>query len=586
MSSKASTASPTNADELSTAADSIHGSINRAVFHMWNNEYDKAMDLLRKKKDTHPRYAVEWANCFLVKSLMSSTNEDRDALLDYFKAADSLATSTKYNEPMFSESDSDEESESPGSPTSESSKKEVSRSKKKKAFKKAEKSAKKSGEAFDKRWQLECDICYADALLMRSIGQLMMNSYLRGGVNLRKAWGCYYALITLVEKDVDKTIPRDLEMCIKYGTGTFYAFLALVPAKLMKLLSIIGFISDKELGEQYLTEVFESDTIRSPFAALVLCTFYLFLPTGLSNVEVTLSKAKRILDTMNARYPNNTYFNGYANFYYRKKGETEPAVRSITLAAQNAERAGLVPLLIKYLHADTLFMDLQWTNALNQYQTVLKHLEKTKEKFAYTGQVTLSVAACHVMLGDDAKALEWAKKVNSMYNPKSKNDSNSPKFANRVIANQRLLPLMGVYMLYINRDLAHMSPEQGKRVLAELQRVTKGKDLSGPEAENMHNLFVGVIEKGSDNVDGSMKYMSKIFGNEKQIPSDSMILPFTYYETAEMEYHRGNYEKSKELFEKGSRIKGDGNETLANRYSIAMKQLKKTMEEKEKEKKK
>lgn len=82
--------------------------------------------------------------------------------------------------------------------------------------------------------------------------------------------------------------------------------------------------------------MFESDTVRSPFAALVLCTFYLFLPTGLGNVEDTLAKAKHVLDVMNKRYPNNTYFHGYANFYYRKKGETDAAVQAITQSAANA----------------------------------------------------------------------------------------------------------------------------------------------------------------------------------------------------------------------------------------------------------
>ncbi|CAJ1031051.1 Protein of unknown function (DUF3808), putative [Leishmania lindenbergi] len=580
MLNSVSTDASSMASAISTDTDipSIHHGVGKAVYLMWNNQYDCALELLRAKKDKNPRYSLEWANVSLVKSLMSSTNEERENLLDLFKAADSLSTSTKYNNPMFSDEDEDEQTEEED--TTSKHMKGVKKSRKK-AFKARKRDAAKCGEYFDQTWKLECDVIYADALLIRSICQLMMNSYIKGGINLRKAWGCYYSLIQQVEQDTENRIPQELKMCIKYGTGTFYAFLALVPANLMKLLSIIGFISDRDLGEQYLTEVFESNTIRSPFAALVLCTLYLFLPTGLGNVDVTLSRARRILETMNARYPNNTYFNGYANFYFRKKGEVMPAVRSITLAAENAEKAGLVPLLIKYLYADTLFMDQQWSEALEQYRKILDHLSNTKEKFAYTGQVVLSVAACYVMLNDDQEAMLWFKKVDSMYNPKSKNDSNSPRFANRVMANPRLLPLSGVYMLYINRDLAHMNQAQGVRVLAELKRVTKGKDLSGPEAENMYNLFAGVIEKGSDNIDAAFAYMNSILDNEKKIPQDSMILPFAYYETGEMEYRRGNMQKAKELFEKGSKIKGDGNETLSNRYNIAMKQLRRAMVERD-----
>lgn len=47
-------------------------------------------------------------------------------------------------------------------------------------------------------------------------------------------------------------------------------------------------------------------------------------------------------------------------------------------------------------------MDQQWANALTQYENLINYLQRTNEKFAYTGQVTLSIAACYVMLGRNA----------------------------------------------------------------------------------------------------------------------------------------------------------------------------------------
>lgn len=603
----------------------IHSGVSKAVRYMWNNQYNDALNVMIQKKHLNPRYAVEWANLSLVRSLMTSTNEDRERLLHLFKEADSLASGLKYHNALFSDDDSESQEDdsdrdnvaAEGAEGESAVKHEVAnggehsghahanhidhrhshnshphttavaqsslrvsnseRKKNKKMYQKKIKLAHVSQQSLDYIWKLECDVCYADALLMRSICQLMMNSYLKGGLNLRKAWGAYHTLMQTVLKDIHHKIPREMCMCIKYGVGVFYAFLSLVPASLMKMLSVIGFISDKELGEQYLTEVFESNTIRSPFAALVLCTLYLFLPTGLGNVEITLAKAKHIIDIMNERYPNNTYFHGYANFYYRKKGCTQAAVDSITLACDNAEKAGLVPLLIKYLYADTLFMDQQWELALKQYEAVLDHLHRTHEKFAYTGQVVLSTAACYVMLGQFETAKLWVRKVGIMYNPKSKNDASSPKFATRVLANPQLLPLAGVYMLYINRDLAHMTKEQGQRVLSELERVIKGQDISGSEASSMYNLFVGVIHAGCGDTDEAVKYLKATLRAEASVPSNSMIMPFTYYELGLIEYRLGNKHNALNLFVKGQKLKGDGNETLSNRYRIALKQLKAEM---------
>lgn len=567
--------------QLSAASASgyckVHaGTIANAVLKTWNNQYTEAKELLKEKKNTQPRYALEWAAVFIVQSLMSSTNESRESVLELLSEAESLAVSSKYNKPMFSDEDAGDTAEN--NTAHSRTKTEKSRNDKKKEFKKEEKKALQSGENFNQNWKLECEVIYADAVLLRAICQLMMNSYLKGGLNLRKAWGLYYALIQKVTSDTTNSIPDDLKYAIKYGTGLFYTFLALVPGSLMKLLSIIGFISDKELGEKYLTEVFRSSSIRAPYAALTLCTMYLFLPTGLGDVNETLMKAKVVLEEMNSRYPDNTYFHGYSNFYFRKRGQLEEALHSITLAATNAERVGLAPLLIRYLHADTLFMCLNWKEAKARYIMVLDHISKTKEKFAYTGQIVLSIAGCCVMLHQKAEGMEWVRKVKSMYNPKSKNDSNSPKMANRIIVNPRLFPLTAVYILYINRDLAHMTPEQGSRILDELNKIIDGEDITGPEAENMLRLFRGVICKGCGRKDEALKYFGEVLAEEKSISADLMILPFLYYELAELEFRLGHLDKAKAFFERGSKIRGDSNETLSNRYAIAMKQLKKKME--------
>lgn len=574
----------------------IHRGVEDAVHLAWNNDYDRAEEILTQKMESNPRFSLEFAVMHTVKGFLKQSNEQRTQMLDLFKKADGLATAAKYGQAMISDSSEEEDEDvalsaeaDVADDLTEKDRKKIAkiradaakkqREKDKAEFKARAKEAKQAGQSLDQNWKLECDIIYADALLARSIAQLMMNSYLKGAINIRKTWGCYQSLMKLVEDDKDGQIPNELVMSIKFGCGTFYTYLALVPAKLMTLLSAIGFISDKELGEQYLTEVFQSGTIRAPLAALVLCTYYLFLPTGLGNVHETLARAEVVLKAMNERYPNNTHFFGYTNFFHRKRGETKEAVEAIEKATGNAERGGLVPLLLQYLHADTLFMDLQFANARDKYNLVLATVKQTKETFAYTGQVVLSLAACHVMLGEEAKALELLKTVNNVYNKESKNDANSPKYAARVLKDQRLLPMMGVYILYINRDLAHMKPENAKRLLEAFQKVTEGRDRSTPEAAGMYGLFTGVIQKGLGEKDKAVEEWEKVMASEKSMASDSMVMPYLCYEMGELEYRRGNMLKAKQMFEKGQAMKGEGHETLANRYTIALKQLRRAMNE-------
>lgn len=586
----------------------MHKGVERAVFHTWNCEYGEAEKILNQKREQNPRYAVEFAFLHAVKGLVSANNENRERLLDLFQIADNMASAAKSGKPLVSSSDDDEEEQeaklevalaagaaADGITLSDADKKRVEEDKKRlddihrqRAVDRAEykrrkaEAARQAGNAaaLDQWWKLECDVIYADALMVRSILQLTMNSYLKGGYNLRKAWGCYWALLQELEKDTEKRIPKDIEMNIKCGAGMFYIYLALVPGSLMTLLSAIGFISDRDLGEQLLTEVLESNTVRSPVAAIVLLTFYLFLPTGLGDVHKTLAKVKPILDRMNTVFPNNCHFTAWANFYHRKLGHTEEALESINKAVVSAERTGTVPTLLRYLQGDTLYMSLQYEQARAKYQEVLDSITRTGEGFAYTGQLIISIAACQTMLGNKPAALALLKTVASRYNDKSKQDANSPKYAARVLAEPRLLPLIGVYVLYINRDLAHMQGKYAEKLQEDLTRVTTGEDLSPPEVRCMYWLFMGCMHKVANRREEAIRAWTQCRELEKKMASDSMTLPYVYYEMGEYEYRAGNLGAAKDLFDKGQSIKGDGHETLANRYHIAQKQLKREMKDK------
>lgn len=92
-----------------SARNGIHATVNEAVDYMWDNRYKEAADVLVKKKNTQPRYALEWASLNIVKTLMSSTSQDHEMWLNLLKDADGLATACKYHPPMFSDSDSSDD---------------------------------------------------------------------------------------------------------------------------------------------------------------------------------------------------------------------------------------------------------------------------------------------------------------------------------------------------------------------------------------------------------------------------------------------------------------------------------------------
>eukprot|EP00755_Sulcionema_specki_P022019 Sspe_Gene.75494::Locus_47168_Transcript_1_1_Confidence_1.000_Length_3695::g.75494::m.75494 len=594
----------------------MHTEVLQAVYHMWNNEYREAERMLQQKRESHPRYSLEYANLYLVWNLMNGSNKGKEENLKRFQKADNLATAFKTGrqvaEVEVEEKEEEEEDmrelgaavdddevldAATDDKTPESAEKKAE-AKRPSMWARGWSSAKAVGGAIGAmsasavkaatgnsvpkiptdpaslRLKLEYDVIYADAMLVRSIIQLRMCSYVKGAVNLRKTWGYYQALLKIVDERA-ADIPEEIVDNIKYGAGTFYIFLTLVPSGLMKVLSAIGFISDSELGESYLEQVLDRGGVRAPFAALVLLTFYLFLPTGLADMSETLAKAKRILDKANEKYPMNSYFWGYTNFYHRKKGEVPQALVAIEKAIGNVHKGDGIPLLLKYLRADTLFMGLQWKEATVAYKDLRKTIVDEGVQFEFSGQLVMTLSASLAMMGELEEAKEWMNQVPTVTNQKSKQDANSPKFANRCIADERMLALAGYHCLYINRDMAHMKPDALEKLSESLEECKKGNDLDSPELQAMVLLFEGVIAKGLKRPEVARERWTALVAMEKTLGPESPTLPFGYYELGELEYRSGNLKAAKALFDAGVKVKGDRNETLQNRYNRAIRHLNK-----------
>lgn len=60
------------------------------------------------------------------------------------------------------------------------------------------------------------------------------------------------------QTDKNPNTPVELQDNIKFGVGLFYTILSLLPSSLMKALSAIGFVANRDLGEKYLTDVFNN----------------------------------------------------------------------------------------------------------------------------------------------------------------------------------------------------------------------------------------------------------------------------------------------------------------------------------------
>jgi len=513
----------------------LHKGVDGAVRCLWDNQFAECEKKLAKGARISPRYCLEYAITKLVETAMFASYETRETALEYFSEAEALALQVRSGPAVLVD----------GGTTT-----------------------------VDEIWHMECDVITADALFFKAVLQMRMNSYLKGAVNLRKSWGLYASLLQRLSIG---GVPHELEMTIKFGCGMFYTYLTLVPSNLMTVLKAIGFISDRNLGEQFLSEVAQSGTsIRAPFAALGLIAYYVFLPPLVGDTEEALmAKANALFEIVLPAFPNNSYFYGLRNLYYRRRGDSASAIAAIQKAISNAipsTPTKTAPILFLHMLGDTYFMDLQVGKARDIFTEIHGQLSQSPPStFAFAGQAGLMLAACHMWLGDEKKCLEEVRRVSKSSNAKTAmEDANSPKVAAMVLGDLRHVHVLGWFLLYLNRDVSHLHRDRIREMSTLLDTAVHRQNviLLSPEVKALYLLLKGVMTQSKSLLDEAMNLDSRL-------PAESVLIPYMAYELGATEGRAGNEKRAKELFEKACKSKGEAlqHELLAVRPVMALRHL-------------
>ena len=132
------------------------------------------------------------------------------------------------------------------------------------------------------------EIVTAELQLMRSLLQIILGLRFRALYNLRQCWYAYYRLEQFLEdevslkrcaQNVDCVMTyEDLRGRILFGLGFFYMASSLVPASLVPLLRLAGFLMHRQRGKMYLFECVERALgARCSIAAILLAMYHLDL---------------------------------------------------------------------------------------------------------------------------------------------------------------------------------------------------------------------------------------------------------------------------------------------------------------------
>eukprot|EP01059_Diplonema_ambulator_P011068 TRINITY_DN21037_c0_g1_i1.p1 TRINITY_DN21037_c0_g1~~TRINITY_DN21037_c0_g1_i1.p1 ORF type:complete len:830 (+),score=132.61 TRINITY_DN21037_c0_g1_i1:119-2491(+) len=418
--------------------------------------------------------------------------------------------------------------------------------------------------------KVERDVIVADATLNIAVGQLQLNQYIKGGYHFHKAWKAYKHLETyILQPPRDTPLPPDLTDSIKYGVGAFYTCLSLVPFGAMQVLSFFGFVASPLVGLQYLTDVANGHSVRSPVAMLLLLAYYLTLPSSFEGPTESLTKAAPLLEIAVKRYPKNSLFYICENLYRRKRGDCGKALVAIDKAIENAGAIDL-PMVLKYLKAETHIMACDWEAASDAFNDIITNFMRHNVAFERSAQMMVGYAGSEAILGRRKSALSMLQKVRNYVNKKSSADKAFGEYAARCLADpESLLEMSAFYYLYAVRDLHHLG-DTARPNAESLLRSIHSTASHSTESDLIYYLCLSVVTEDSLEALRALQTGLRV----AKAHHVECYYHMFHYELAELCYKKGEFRASEQHLHEGAKHKGMMTGSWENRYKLAEMQLK------------
>lgn len=433
----------------------IYGDASVGVDHLWANKFDAAESVFSANKATSPRSAILYAEVGFYKAIVSEAAHDRKIAIDRFEAAIALGNEhvSVYN---------------------------------------AGKLPKGVVAAEDQvlSYATDAHIVVADGYVQIAMLLFLEEQRIKGLLSMRRAWRTYrdilaYALPdpptiaddgTTTHDDVSKgkSVDADVISSLKFGAGMFYFIISLIPPGIaQKAAMLAGFHGgDKRKGLTYLRECYESRSIRSNVAGLVLALNYLFLTIPFDE-DAAPSLLREVDDMVNEgvrKYPTGSLFHAFGCVAALDRGRTEDALTFATAAMTNIRDVVTNPPIFVRMIVNCHLMRQDWNAAIQTITALMEHERVSKSKYNWSKTWNyLRLAACHAVQGDFDKA----KSCFSSAAKQRAHDAWTNHLKHQALKFSRMHPQFAVYEImtltnHYNKLIQNASDEKRRALIAEL----------------------------------------------------------------------------------------------------------------------
>lgn len=250
--------------------------------------------------------------------------------------------------------------------------------------------------------ELSCRVIEAEATYLSALlcfFEESLAAFFKAALLIRKAIRGYKHCNSILQNNGNSIGSEHDIGAVKLGFGGFSLAISMLPPKLLRLLSVLGFPSDRKAGLCAIEEALKGGGLRASVSGVLLLAYHVILPSFFSiplERQQHVQSAEQVLCILDKNNPNSFFLSFYRGRLQRLRGDLEGSIQSF-LKLDKGLHLSPESKFFKLRHAwvyelgVSYMLQLNWEDAQRCWEELEKDSVWSRAFFAYMHGVCLSM---------------------------------------------------------------------------------------------------------------------------------------------------------------------------------------------------
>eukprot|EP00127_Corallochytrium_limacisporum_P007116 Clim_evm35s242 gene=Clim_evmTU35s242 len=433
-----------------------------------------------------------------------------------------------------------------------------------------------------KEVEYEFEVCYADSQQFRAL-LLFLNQdirgLIRGGLMMRSALKQYHNCAQLRESILKRNflaMEANLKDAVNLGLGNMNLIMSLIPPRYLKLLSFMGYSSDKESALERLRQCAESPDPRSGWSNLTLIWYLGLMEHYYMMPNYSPEVGEMLVDRNLVDYPDSVLIRWFKGRMEKIRGNFGSAIENFQLAYDGSKDVRQIQHMSAY--------ELGWCHMLaGTFDEALEHFAMMAKENKWSNMFYQYLCAiCYAMMGNDKGMQELIdrvvdtrpRKIAGKDMPMERFLSYRAHQVQGIMRNEKVKIFLCLEVFYLWNFVESLPVELQDEYCFTLEHLAldECKNPENPEASNKEKekahemqldlyytsrVIVAHIHRVRGRLDQAEAVLNEVLLSESDIPSISNALINAYFEKASYHYACKEYKEALIWANKANKAKGD-----------------------------